>query len=116
MATLGYFLADMTDEEAYGILCYLENEMRKDSNWIDTLKDFILKGHYSNYPVGYIQCPYRGAIHNDATALMGLKYDQIVTWYNAHFLDYIGSEGHSYGVWGQYFAAKLLLRLSLASF
>lgn len=71
--------------------------MRKDAYWIATLKDFILKGHYSNYPVGYIHCPYRGAIHNDATALMGLKYDQIVTCYNAHFLDYIGSEGHSYG-------------------
>lgn len=116
LATLGYFLADMADDEAYGILQNLENEMRKDAYWIATLKDFILKGHYSNYPVGYIHCPYRGAIHNDATALMGLKYDQIVTCYNAHFLDYIGSEGHSYGVWGQYFAARLLLRLSLTEY
>ncbi len=112
LATLGYFLADMSDEEAHVILCHMENEMHKDAYWVTTLKDFILKGHYSNYPVGYINTPYRGMIHNDATILMGLKYDQIVTCFNAHFLDYIGCEGHSYGVWGQYFTAKILLRLS----
>lgn len=116
LATLGCFLADMADDEACGILHNLKSEMRKEAYWIATLKQFILKGHYSNYPVGYIHCPYKGAIHHDATALMGQEYDQIVTCYNAHFLDYIGSEGHSYGVWGQYFAAKLLLRLSLTEY
>lgn len=116
LATLGYFLADMADEEAHGILSHLENEMRKDAYWVATLKDFILKGHYSNYPVGYINGPYRVMMHNDATVLMGLKYEQIVTCFNAHFLDYIGCEGHSYGVWGQFFAAKLLLRLSLTEY
>lgn len=116
LATVGYFLADMADEEAHGILCHFANEMRKDAYWVATLKDFILKGHYSNYPVGYINSPYRGMIHNDATVLMGLKYEQIVTCFNAHFLDYIGSEGHSYGVWGQFFAAKLLLRLSITEY
>lgn len=116
LATLGYFLATMADEEADGILLHLEKEMHKDARWESILKDFILKGHYSNYPVGYIHCPYRGMVHNDATLLMGLEYNQIVTCFNAHFLDSIGCEGHSYGVWGQYFAAKLLLRLSLTEY
>ena len=116
LATLGYFLADMSDEEAGDILLHLENEMRKEASWATTLKNFILKGHYSNYPVGYIHCPYGGMVRNDLTVLMGLEYDQIVTCFNAHFLDYIGCEGHSFGVWGQYFAAKLLMRLSLSEY
>ncbi len=116
LATLGYFLADMADDEAHRILQYLVNEMRKDTYWVAILKDFILQGHYSNYPVGYINTPYRGMMHNDITVLMELKYDQIVTCFNANFLDYIGSEGHSYGVWGQFFAAKLLLELSLGEY
>lgn len=116
LATIGYFLADMADDEAHGILQHLENEMRKDVSWVAILKDFILKGHYSKYPVGYINTPYRGMMHNDATVLIGLEYEQIVTCNNAHFLDYIGSEGHSYGVWGQFLAAKLLLRLSLTEY
>lgn len=116
LATLGYFLADMPDEDSAGIMQHLECEMMMDSSWAGVLKDFILRGHYSKYPVGYIHCPYREWVHNDATALMGQRYDQIVTCFNAHFLDYIVSERHSYGVWGQYFAAKLLLRLSLTEY
>jgi hypothetical protein len=41
-----------------------------------------------------------------------MEYKDIVTPFNSHLIDYMRSEGHSFGVWGQYFAAKLLVKSS----
>lgn len=112
MATFGYFLADMHDEEAKKILEYAAAIVTKDAVWISILKDFILKGHYSKYPVGYIKSPHRGWVHADCTRLLGMAYKDIVTPFNAHLIEDSSSEGHSFGVWGQMYASKLLVKAS----
>ena len=112
MATFGYFLADMHDEEAERILEYAAAIVTKDAVWISILKNYILKGHYSKYPVGYIKSPHRGWVHADCTRLLGMAYKDIVTPFNAHLIEYSSSEGHSFGVWGQMYAAKLLVKAS----
>ena len=112
MVTFGYFLADMHDEEAEKILEYAAAIVTKDAVWLSILKDFILKGHYSKYPVGYIKSPHRGWVHADCTRLLGMVHKDIVTPFNAHLIEYSSSEGHSFGVWGQMYAAKLLVKAS----
>lgn len=112
MATFGCFLANVSDENVERILEYAAVIVKKDAVWISILKDFILKEHYSKYPVGYKKSPYRGWVHTDCTRLLGMEYKDIVTPFNTHLIEYACSEGHSYGVWGQMYAAKLLLKAS----
>lgn len=116
LATLGYFLASTADDEVEDILNQLVKCMVTDRMWTSVLKDFILKGHYTEYPIGYIKTPFKAYVHADMTPMLGMKYEEIVTAWNTHLLDYIGCEGHTYGVYGQYFAAKLLLKLSVTEY
>lgn len=116
LATLGYFLASTADDEVEDILNQLVKCMVTDSKWTSVLKDFILKGHYTEYPIGYIKTPFKAYVHADMTPMLGMKYEEIVTAWNTHLMDYIGCEGHTYGVYGQYFAAKLLLKLSVTEY
>lgn len=116
LATLGYFLASTADDEVEDILNQLVKCMVTDRKWTSVLKDFILKGHYTEYPIGYIKTPFKAYVHADMTPMLGMKYEEIVTAWNTHLMDYIGCEGHTYGVYGQYFAAKLLLKLSVTEY
>lgn len=112
LSTLGYFLATTEPSDAYEIKKNLTSEMRKDSSWVEILKDFILRGHYSEYPIGYIHCPCNGYIHNDCTRLMSMEHSEIVNHRNARMIDSIGCEGNTFRVYGQYYAAKFLLAIS----
>lgn len=113
LATLGYFLATSDPRDEYQIFNNLVSVMTKDSSWIGILSDFVLRLHYSDYPIGYINCPRCGYIHGDCTELLPMGYHQIVTPFKAHMLDYLSCEGHTFRVYGQYYAAKLLLKLSV---
>lgn len=117
LSTLGYFLASkVDDEEALDILESLAKGMAYDGRWVGVLKYFLLKGHYTEYPIGYIHCPFRSLIQADLTPMMGMKYEKIVTSFNTHLLDYVGCDGHTFGVYGQYYVAKLLLKLSVSEY
>lgn len=116
LATLGYFLASIDDENAHLILKNLASEMAVESEWVDILKSFILDCYNANYPIGYNKTPFRGRWFYDPTSLLSLNYNQIVSSYNTHIFNCIGSEGHSFGVYGHYFAAKLLLKLSVKEY
>ena len=116
LATIGYFLASSEDDEAEAILNQLAKGMKNDVTWVSVLKDFILKGHYTDYPIGYINTPFRAYVHADMTPMLGMEYKEVVTAWNTHLMDYVGCEGHTFGVYGQYFAAKLLLKLSVAEY
>lgn len=116
LATLGYFLASTADDEVEDILNQFVKCMETDRKWTSVLKDFILKGHYTEYPIGYIKTPFNAYVYADMTPMLGMKYEEIVTAWNTHLMDYIGCEGHTYGVYGQYFAAKLLLKLSVTEY
>lgn len=112
LATLGHFLANTNPSVEYKIFEHIVSEMRKDIGWIEVLKNFILTGHYSPFPVGYIKCPRWGYIHTDSTRLLSLEYDEIMTPYNVHIIDGVRSDSHCFFVYGQYYAAKMLIRLS----
>lgn len=116
LSTLGYFLASSADDEAGEILEKLVKGMECDGKWVGVLKGFMLNGHYTKYPIGYINTPFKAYIHADMTPMIGIKYDKIVTAWNTHLMDYVGCEGHTFGVYGQYFVAKLLLKLSVEEF
>lgn len=112
LSTLGYFLATTDSTEAYKIKKAFVAEMQKDNDWPEILSDFILKGHYSEYPIGYIHCPRNGYVHDDCTRLFSMGYDEIVTCWNARMIDYFGGESNSFRVWGQYYASKFLLTIT----
>lgn len=116
LATLGYFLATICDEETQQILEHLSDEMKKNAEWTYILKDFILKLHYSKYPIGYIGNQYEGWMYKDVSDLLSMTYKDIVTPYNINLIDKIGCERHTFGVYGQYFAAKLLLMQSIEEY
>lgn len=112
MATFGFFLAKIYDEEADVILKGIADLMAADTECIRILKDFILTTHYSIYPIGYIEAPYRGSIYMDYTRFLEMNYKDIVTNLNTYCIDYLSEERNSFGVYGQYFAAKLLIKVS----
>lgn len=116
LSTFGCFLANLTDKEAYQIMDYIVDEMRCDSYWILTLKDFILKGHYSTFPIGYIGSSHKSFRYLDITSLLGMSFINIVDSSNLCWLDNIFCEGYTFGVYGQYYAARLLLRLSIEEY
>lgn len=111
MSTLGYFLATINSDDSYQIINHLIIAMAKDCHWVSVLSGFILKMHYSPYPVGYINS-IGCYIHNDYTQLLAMDYQQIVTPYNVHLLDFVGCERYSFRVYGQYYAAKFIIKLS----
>ena len=116
LATLGYFLATIDDTESNTILNHLEYMMKADSFWVGKLKEFVLRYHYSEYPIGFIHCPFKASLLNDVTSFLGSEYRTIVSSFNTQLLDSYGVESCTYGVYSQLFAAKLLLRLSVSEY
>ena len=114
LATLGFFLANTESGEAYQIFSHFADVMQRDNSWIRILSNFILKLHYSPYPVGYINCPRGGYVHFDCTNLLSQDYHQIVRPIHRHLIDNMCGERYCFRVYGQYYAVKLLLRLSVA--
>ena len=114
LATFGYFLANTEPKDAYRIFSNFADVMQRDGSWIGILSSFILKLHYSPYPVGYIHCPRGGYVHFDCTNLLALDYQQIVRPIHGHLIDNMWGERCCFRVYGQYYAVKLLLRLSVA--
>ena len=112
LSTLGYFLATTDPTEAYKIKKAIVAEMQKDHDWPEILSDFILKGHYSEFPIGYKHCPRNGYVHDDCTRLLSMEYSEIVNCWNARMVDYLGGEGNSFKVYGLYYASKFLLSIS----
>lgn len=116
LATLGYFLASIPDDESQLIFDHIKNEIKKNNDWITILKNFILERHYSRYPIGYIDCPYRAHTYIDLPSLLACNYKEIVNLSFQFFLDSVESERFTFGVYGQYYAAKLLLELSIKEY
>lgn len=116
LATLGYFLATINSDEAHQILEHLSVEMKKNADWTYILKDFILRLHYSKYPIGYIGNQYNGWMYGDVSDFLSLTYKDIVTPYNINLIDNIGCERYTFGVYGQYFAAKFLLKQDIKEY
>ena len=116
LSTLGYFLARISDSKSYHIIELFADEMKKDECWLHILKDFILNGYNSKYPIGYICSPYRGSSYINITSLLDMPYTEIVKSSNLYWLDNILCERYSYGVYGQNFVAKLLIKLSIEEY
>lgn len=116
ISTLGYYLATSDPERCYELECELLRQMSGNRLWIDLLKDYILVHHYDAYPVGYRDNNRRDFSHYGIASLLSLPFEQIVSHHNVHILDYASCEGYSCGVWGQYYAVWLLLRLDASEF
>lgn len=116
LATLGHFLASIPDNESQLIFDHIINEIKKNSHWITILKNFILKLHYSRYPIGYIDCPYKTNTYIDLPSLLAYNYKEMVNPSFSLLLENVESERYTFGVYGQYYAAKLLLKLSIKEY
>lgn len=116
ISTLGYYFATSDSDRCYELECELLRQMRTSQRWIAVLKDYILVHHYDAYPVGYRDNNRRDFSHYGMASLLSLTFEQIVSHHNVHILDYASCEGCSCGVWGQYYAAWLLLRLDASEF
>lgn len=116
LSTFGQFLASVLDKEVDQILDFIVRDLKNDTFWLYILKDYILKGHYSTYPVGYIGSPFRSFRYPDITSLLGMSYKNIVDSSNLYWLENIFCERYSFRVYGQYYAARLLLKLSIEEY
>ena len=116
LATLGYFLVTVSDSESNIILEHLGDMMKTDPFWVGKLKEFVLREHFSEYPIGFIHCPFKASLINDVTSFLGSKYYSIVSSFNTQLLDSFEFERYTFGVYSQLFAAQLLLRLSISEY
>lgn len=112
LSTAGYCLANLPDKHVYKVLNAAAELLRSDRNRINILKDFILDRHYSDFPVGFINCPDRPSYHPDFSGLLGLPYHAIVTTENVNHIEDSYHETDTHRVWGQYFACRILIMIS----
>lgn len=116
LSTLGYYLATQKPDRCDNLRKELLYQMNGGDQWIQLLKDYILVHHYDYYPDGYRNNKRRLFCHYDMAHLISLKFEEIVSRGNVSLLDYIQSETLTCGVYGQYYAAWLLVRLSSKEF
>ena len=112
LSTLGYCLAQIPECKNYQMIEAACRIISSEKRWVDVLKDFILVQHYSMYPIGYIGCPQRRNSFRNPSLLLELEYNEIVSRHNLYFLEYAGMDSDTYGVWGQYFACSVLVKVS----
>jgi hypothetical protein len=86
--------------------------IRNNRAWIDTLKNFVLRIHYSAFPIGFIGCPYRESFYRSPSVLLESGFKEIVSRENLWFIEYVGMESGIYKVWGQYYACKILMMVA----
>jgi len=115
-STLGHFLSTINDDESNLIINNIASTITEIDEWIEILKGYILSTYNDNFPIGYSNTPFGKRLLYDPSYLLGLKYKEIVTPYHINMLDNIGCESCSYGVYGHFYAAKLLLRLSVKEY
>ena len=116
LSTLGYYLANQIPKRCDKLRKELLIQMDSNHQWIGLLKDYILVHHYDCYPDGYRKNERRFVSHYDMAHLLSENFEQIVSGRNVILLDYIQSESYTCGVYGQYYAAWLLVRLSAKEF
>ncbi len=116
LSTLGYYLATQIPDRCDNLRKELLNQMNGSGRWIQRLKDYILVHHYDTYPCGYRNNKRRLFCHYDMAHLLSLKFEEIVSRGDVSLLDYVQSETLTCGVYGQYYAAWLLVRLSSKEF
>lgn len=110
ISTIGYCLATTSKEHEY--VNKVVSVIKDDRKWIDILKDYVLVQHYSDYPIGFIGSRM-GIGNSDLTELLRHDLKELLTHTTylsimEHFLD----ENFAYGIWGQYFACKILVKAS----
>lgn len=116
LSTLGYYLATQIPDRCDNLRKELLKQMNVDCRWIKRLKDYILVHHYDYYPDGYRNNKRRLFCHYDMAHLLSLNFEEIVSSGKVSLLDYVQSETLTCGVYGQYYAAWLLVRLSSKEF
>lgn len=116
LSTLGYYLATQIPDRCDNLRKELLKQMNGSGRWIQRLKDYILVHHYDTYPCGYRNNKRRLFCHYDMAPLLSLNFDEIVSRGDVSLLDYIQYETLTCGVYGQYYAAWLLVRLSSKEF
>ncbi len=112
ISTVGYCLANIPDDRSYCIIKEAESIIARDNRWTEVLKDYILDKHYSDFPIGFIGCPYRGHNQYNTSVLLDLCYEKIVSNNNIQLIEYSCYESNNYGVWGQYYACQVLVNVS----
>lgn len=112
ISTLGYCLANLPETRNFKMIEGAVSIIKGNKLWRDTLVDFVLKKHYSNYPIGFIGCPDRCCSFRSPSYLLEQGFNEIVSRYNLYFIEYAGMEGCSYRVWGQHYACEILAKAS----
>lgn len=109
IATVGYCLA-MTSHEHEFVKRIVE-VFKNDRRLIDLLKDYILVHHYEDYPIGFIGCRM-GYANRDLSELLIKEQDELLTFSSWYMVNNCWDEMFGYGVWGQFFACNILIKIS----
>ena len=110
ISTIGYCLA--TTSKEYEHVDKVVSIIKDNRTWIDVLKEYVLVHHYSNYPIGFIGSRL-GFRDCNLTELLRHNLNELLT--DTTFLTTIENfwgENFAYGVWGQCFACKILVKAS----
>lgn len=110
ISTIGYCLA--TTSKEYEHVNKVVSIFKDDGKWIDILKEYVLKHHYSNYPIGFIGSRM-GLRDCNLTELLRHDLKELLTHTTyLSIMEHFWGENFAYGVWGQYFACKILVKAS----
>lgn len=108
ISTLGYCLANLPETRNFKMIDGAVSIIKTDKAWMDALIDFVLRRHYTNYPIGFIGCPDRCCPYRSPSYLLEQDFNEIVSRHNLYFVEYAGMESSSYRVWGQHYACEVL--------
>lgn len=109
IATVGYCLATTSYEHEF--VKRIVEVFKNDRRLIDLLKDFILVHHYEDYPIGFIGCRM-GYANRDLSELLIKEQDELLTFSSLYMVNNCREEMFGYGVWGQFFACNILIKIS----
>ena len=114
--TLSYFLANH-DNGGNGDIPYgIADAISDKDKLVARIKDFIINNYEKDYPLGFGGTRGLDLHEKRYVSWIGRTYGEIVNYWNVRELDYVGIDGGSLRVWGQYYAVKLLCRCSVTAF
>lgn len=104
-------LAEVRGDKEEILMNKIVSVFRNRTDMVRELKEFILKGHYEYYPIGYRNHIGRPAYYQLYQILSG-DFNQILDNARSHLIDFALSEHYYYDNFGLYFASEILTRVS----
>ena len=114
--TFGFFLSQHDNCENSDITYSIVDAVSDKDKFTSSVKDFIVNNCEKDFPLGYGGTRGLDLYEKRYISWIGRPYSEIVNHWSVCEFEYVGMDGGTLRVWGQYYAAKLLCRCSITEF